>query len=389
MVPNTHAANSAMMAGHNGPLHGSIAAIVCLFVTLCVWALFGDTNLKYMIYLLPPLLVMISVSVNRGVFDIDPRGLTALFLFAAIAAMSLANNPDFNFFAQRDLIIIGGYLLLFALPMRLVPMVVDGILVCLIATVVLEATAKGFSLQVDFLASEGIMESIMAFPLGAVLLYYVYNRSWTRALIAFLVFFATFKRIAFVGIALVIAIEMAVWITGRRLNRRVLATMAAIGLCILSLYMTPIVEFAAEMLDIRNINANALSLGRVAIAEPMWDRIYFAGFLDTLVGFGPGAADRLIQSVSESANPHNDWLKILFDYGYFGLITFHVIFYLMFPKTRLGTAIYAYSAVIFCTDNILIYMHYFAFVALVARTPARQPEPPVAVTHPAPAITAA
>ena len=200
-------------------------------MTLCVWALFGDTNLKYMIYLLPPLLVMISVGVNRGVFDVDPRGLTALFLFAAIAGLSLANSPDFNFFAQRDLIIIGGYLLLFALPMRLVPTVVDGILACLICTVALEATAKGFSLQIDFLASEGIMESIMAFPLGAVLLYYIYNRSWTRALIAFFIFFATFKRIAFVGIALVIAIEMAVWITGQAAEpARALATLAAIGL---------------------------------------------------------------------------------------------------------------------------------------------------------------
>lgn len=350
-------------------LHTTLAVTVFAIATLCLWQLFKDTSLKYILYFMPPVFLLINVVIQRGVLDVDPRAATALCLYAVMSMASLAATSKFDFFAQRDTIIICGYLALFALPIRVLPSLADGVLVTLIAACLVVAYNDGVVLQFDLLGSKGIMETNLAFPIGILLIYYVFDRSWTRALITFALFFITFKRIAILAFMVVLAIEFVIWVTADRLSRRFVATSIALSACIASVFMIEIVEYLAFYLNIDGINAAALSLGRTNFAAPLWEQIH-AGSIDNLLfGFGPGGADRALWVVRSGANPHNDWLKVLFEYGYIGLILFHVVMYMMFPRGRVGTALYIYTAIIFTTDNTLIYMQYFAFVALIAHLP--------------------
>ena len=216
---------------------------------------------------------------------------------------------------------------------------------------------------VTLFGPHSLLKSVLGFPLGIYVLHYVHNRRWRLALMAGFLQLLAFKRISFAGVAVALAFDAITrGRTGLRGAKR-LAALAAIGFSVTAIFSVLIFQSAADTLQLENSSADAISLGRYDIALMLWSRLDDASVLNWLIGFGAGAADSVLEAAH--LNPHNDWLKILFDYGVIGFLVIHAVFFLIFARHRLGLMIYLYNTVLMMTDNVFIYMYHYPFIALM------------------------
>jgi len=110
-------------------------------------------------------------------------------------------------------------------------------------------------------------------------------------------------------------------------------------------------------------------LGRHAIGVEMTRAIDSRSVVDSLIGAGPGCADAVASIVSRDTLtlPHNDWLKLLYDYGILGSLIITMFMALIFSSSKLGAIIALTNATIMITDNVQMYLYYqFPIVLMVA-----------------------
>ena len=302
---------------------------------LIVWAYSGEGIGRYVLYTVPLFLVAVHLVLNRLRPRLDGASLIALGLYALAVFASFAVNPHPGPFAERDLLIIFGYIVIFCLYLEAPAAVADVVLFGLSGGLLIEAQRKGVSFDINFADSQGMVESVLAFPLGGLSLYYLSDRRWGRALIAGLVFLVAFKRIALVGVGMVVLLDLVtrhLSIAGRR---RVFVAFVILA-CFLALSSEWLFNELATLSG--TDSSNAASLGRTEIAVVLWTNFLHGGELHHLFGFGPGAADTWVAKTGLLENPHNDWLKILVDYGAFGVLFWIAILAKLFPRTASATS---------------------------------------------------
>ena len=284
-------------------------------------------------------------------------------------------NRWFDFFAIRDLAIITSYLFLFVLWFRASSTLADLSLLVLTISMIVEATTEGVGEEINLFGSQGILESTLAFPIGVVTLYFLHHRQWGRALLAGIVLFLAFKRITFAAILVAIAFDFAMTRFGFKERMRSVAFLAVFALSLVALFSAQIFEYAAMSLNIQNTSANSISLGRYEVAVRIWSELIYRSASEWLIGSGPGSVDAYVTAKSELNNPHNDWLKIAYDYGAIGFLVVHAILYRVFNEHRLGLMLYIYTAIVMMTDNIFIYLFYHPFVVLMISAGRREIKP--------------
>jgi hypothetical protein len=369
-----------------------------VFVTLAVWTLVGGSGggsrasadpspsiVRYVVYSLPLTLGFAYYSTfSHRQMQIDPRGAAAFALYALLAVTAMVANSWFNFYGVRDLVIISGYLLLFVFSFRAPTSLVDVGLATLAICLVIEASSRlgtnvdilgtggfyGFlglstSFGTGVFGSHGILESTLGFPLGAMFLYYMHCRKWRHALVAALFMFMAFKRISFIGVAVALGFDTVIGRVGSFRTSRIVAAVVVVGLSFAAIFSTQIFEALAGTFEFEESSADSISVGRYNIAVLLWSQLDSGQLLNWLIGFGPGSADAQVASLFVLINPHNDWLKILFDYGLIGFVGLHVVLLLTLARHRLGLMIYIYGATLMLTDNVFIYMFYHLFVAMI------------------------
>ena len=344
-----------------------------ILVTLTVWIALKDEAVKYILYTLPLTLTAVYLVIEQGRIKLHRPAIGALVLYLGCAAASMAVSSSYGFYAIRDVAIIAGYLFLFILWFRAPISAADLALFVLSAGMIVEALTEGFGEQVNLFGSQGILESTLAFSIGLVVVYYLHFRLWNRAILAAIVLFLAFKRITFVAVVLAVGFDLVILPFVRRQLARTIAFAGVFVLSVVALFSAQIFEIVAVALKIENTSANSISLGRYELAVMLWDTLMGRSLPTWLFGAGPGSADAFVTAKSSITNPHNDWLKILYDYGAVGFFAFHAILYRTFFEHRFGLLLYLYSAVVMMTDNILIYMFYHPFVLLMLSAARQDP----------------
>jgi hypothetical protein len=93
--------------------------------------------------------------------------------------------------------------------------------------------------------------------------------------------------------------------------------------------------------------------------------------LDWLFGHGIGSHHAALQRVTWSFGKvfpllHNDWMRILYDYGLLGIAIACMVFVVVARQSRVGFSIAVYTAFVFLTGNAFGYVMYWGVVSLVA-----------------------
>jgi len=122
--------------------------------------------------------------------------------------------------------------------------------------------------------------------------------------------------------------------------------------------------------EVSSDNPNFATSGRKYIWEHMEGEIDKAPWF----GHGANASEPFVMRLAGLTHPHNDWLRLLYDYGYFGTIIFAICMLLQvwhLLKTARGTSgetriLFLASATSFLvfslfmvTDNIILYAAFF------------------------------
>lgn len=204
-------------------------------------------------------------------------------------------------------------------------------------------------------------ESVFAFSFGIFGLYYAYTKKWKVFIIAVLFMLFAEKRIAILAILAALFVMGIMWIF-RQSKKLALIIWGAVGgavyLYIYLIYSGFIEAFCWGA----NINTN----GRVEMYGRMADEFEFSlGYF----GEGLGVVENLLGhwNVIRFANLHNDLLKFYIEIGFWGLLIYWLSYGIMywlaekgFGKSKMNflLGISVYSAVLFATDNVSIYMLY-------------------------------
>jgi hypothetical protein len=138
-------------------------------------------------------------------------------------------------------------------------------------------------------------------------------------------------------------------------------------------HLASISQYLHQSLD-TSVSIDEVMLGRYAIAAEMDRMTDTRPFVESLFGSGPGSADALASLVTSGVltQPHNDWMRILYDYGIAGSLVMTMFMALLFSTSGTGAVIAIVTAVMMCTDNVLIYLYYFFPVALMVAFSAKQ-----------------
>ena len=204
-------------------------------------------------------------------------------------------------------------------------------------------------------------------PLYAVFMYAMGTK--LQFVIALLMSLLGGKRVGvaaiLLGVVVAIAFRNVAALQQRR--RRAVALFAVLAATnLLALNMNSISEYVQQSFGI-SVNIEEVMLGRYAIGSELNYAMATRPLSESLFGAGPGSADTVASRVTDGilTQPHNDWMKVLYDYGIVGSLTITIFMAAIFSTSATAAALIVATAALMCTDNVVIYLFYQIPLALM------------------------
>ena len=327
---------------------------------------------RHGIYALPALLAMLLVF--RGRVQLDGRAFVATVLFGTAALLATVTSGNWTFISTRDALIIGSYFAMFApfygvddRALRFLSLGLVGVFGLAVAL-----NFGGVSVELNVLESTGFFETPVAFPGAVLALYLTIRRRYGLAAILIIVTFLSFKRVAMVGLAYSAAVYVLLRLlgTGGPLQRMSFLQHFALALMVAPLiataiFLPEIVQYALDTLDARVSYASTVLQGRLPIITYLREGMLASDTVTLLFGHGMGQADAGLYAITSLSNPHNDFLKIFFDYGVVGGLMVLGAFWFAFARNAVGATVMIFGFTLMISDNVFIYFFY-QFVAFMA-----------------------
>lgn len=349
--------------------------VFCAFLALYVTLPVGHPG-RWAIYTTPALVVFELLA--RKALSFDPKTIALLCLYGVYgAALSLSLGTDDFSFAIRDMIFISLPIFLASVRFEVHWNFPYAFLIAVFAGIVIlisRSEAPLFAVSLDTSRSAAEASVGLAIPLVALLA--LYRGKWSAALLAVLAMTLMYKRIALGGFLFASALY-ACFALLRAGRFPVLAGTVLIALLFaVGLNTHWVFHWISDIVRDMGIfvSPNQLSAGRYAM-----ELNFRAAILDQynawqfVFGGGPGSSTRFFDFYAQyidSAFPlmHNDYLRIVSEYGVFGAA---IAMFLMFGAVASGPLaglLILYIVICFLTDNVLTYSFYWFVLVFCLRT---------------------
>jgi hypothetical protein len=335
-----------------------------------------DRRVKILV-LVPIAWIGIEILVKRFGFRFGDlrkaRAAAGYFVMAGVSLAASLFQPGQQILF-RDLIIIGTPFLMFSGDFRKPrnPSVVLFLLFSLtyLAAILEQSGLKALAtLNVTnlFLPSESLSENNFGIVFGLFALHFLMRRKWIWFVFAVVCSLLVSKRTLIIGFLM----ALGYWIfTGLphmkdRKPNRVLLFLIYIGLGLSAIFLIEIGEYVLEWAGLSKMGLHHFLMGRDDLLLTLRGAS-FSGSLGSIFGHGPGSADCYLALKGagwgplsdEPFNPHNDHMKLIYDYGYAGYLLFFFVLYEFYAATRRGSVLLVYTMTVFCFENSLIYIVY-------------------------------
>jgi hypothetical protein len=212
-------------------------------------------------------------------------------------------------------------------------------------------------------------------PIYAVFFYTIGAKS--AFLFSFLMSLLGGKRIAIIAIMMGIATAWAS-LRFRALEKKSLRFVAVLSLLLtlnlIGTYMLPISEGLYQSFR-PDAHIEQIMLGRHAITRELSRMMEKRSIAETMFGSGPGSSGALAELVSDGtlSSPHNDWLKLTYEYGVIGSLAITALMAAIYSSSRTGITLAATAGTMMTTDNVTIYLYFqFPIVLMLAYCSAHQ-----------------
>lgn len=354
--------------------------VLMFFYTLAfvpAFTVFSNSSLRYITYAVPMANLFIWFLLSPRHLRYDTRFMVALGIYTALLILNaFLTNEDFDQLTWVNALRPVFYMLMFV-PFMLFNVTSLKILVVLFGGTMIMQSVTGTTTtagEIDFAESKGLLESGLAFPLGAILIFCLRYRRKVTTVIVTLLFLAAFKRVSMVAVALVMGMMLfniiVSRITGIREFRMAIGTallflMAGV---LLNLFYLEFFTILADLLGVKK-SITDLTMGRLSEFYILGMQTGDQPLSQILFGGGPGFATRNLVEVTVTypLQIHNSYLLYYYDFGVLGFALFMGAMLVIYSRNALGLYLFAYNAFIMVTDNSYTqHYHQFACFILIA-----------------------
>lgn len=218
--------------------------------------------------------------------------------------------------------------------------------------------------------SEGAELHQAAF-LGFFFFFFLMRRKYIFWILTILLIFLAGKRVVFLGIVPALIsyffLFKVIKVSYNGTFAKIFLILYAISFFLSALYLVELTTLFLELVGMEDYKLSGFLQGRNDVVSTLRPEILSSGLNNSLFGHGPGQAD-IFLSINRSlmwskvglpANPHNDFLKIAFEYGLVGVFGFYIILKNLFVTGRIGYTLLLYAIPVFLVDNSLIFIWHF------------------------------
>lgn len=343
--------------------------IICIFL-FTLWQIAGIQQfgiLRYAVYFIPIVIMLYALNTDRRFPDLNKKFII-LLLYIVVLMLMPFGKASYSSLTLRDALIIISYLIIYILAPSAKLIHFKYLLYSTLAIFIYLFFSFGSRFQFAFLTSASIGGSYDGQESFLALIYifiFMQRGKKLEALAAIALCILAGKRIAAIGSCAGLFFILLVYPFRDRskiIFLCVISVISVIGIC-----FALVVETAFNSLSsLQGYNIEEFMAGRYAMGLALSKNLVGQEFLTWIFGSSAGAADNFIISLDLGiTNAHDDWLKILYDYGLAGYLIYLSIFFLIFRKNIWTMGLGVATSVVMVTDNVLIYL-FFQFPLFLA-----------------------
>lgn len=361
MIPGAVAANARR------PVMVPAAAVVIGYFAICgiiaVLRHYDETRFAW--YATPFVLIGLLFVPDRVVL-FDGRGAWGASCILAAALASVIVALPLNFYLLNNAVILLLSLAIFFFRMRVGDRSVKAAFLVLVCLNVLEyaSGAVPYIPGMDILGSNGGLESSYGLSIGLFAVFFLHKRWWAWAALAALATIIALKRSSYIGVLLFGVLPVAYQFVQTRYRapsapariRYAPFILAYVCIALVGTHMFLILTTLSRGALVR-YSVNQLTMGRFEYLGDLQLWQAATPFTQKLFGGGPGATAAGLAALGIKDLLHNDFAKILFEYGYIGSIAVQVGIVLLIVRGRISRYLLLYQSIIFLTDNTFIYFY--------------------------------
>lgn len=330
---------------------------------------------RLVIYALPAISILLWIILpreDRRVIDRNFLYLTISFFFVVIIS-SFSGHMSSGY--MKEAMIIFGIFIIFIPKFEVTDQMILVLLLGLFAAVLVQLVTIGINVKfsLNLQKSEGLLENVFGLTFPVFAIYYAVRKKRLLFCISIILSIISFKRIALAGMVAALMFFVFCVFTrgsaqrGGMLFHKILTVMVVVACIIVSFYFVPIIDFLYFDLGVIDSVLEATS-GRYAGQKHFTAQVYGQDWLGLVFGNGPDSSTLLGQDViwSTLSKFHNDWLKLLYEYGAIGLIAYVILFTRVHMSSLGGMSILLFTAILYITDNSFQYIfHQFPALMMV------------------------
>lgn len=342
-------------------------------------------SFNHLIYIIPIVFLIISLFTEiynkEHLVEYDIRLFVILFFYVAIVIISsVLNFLHINWFLfYRDTIIIISPLILFINNFKFSDKQVKIIFIVFILIYFqsINFAMPDLSFSSLLIGQQESFSFIAGFIFGAFLLYFLASKNFIFLILSGLMVLVASKRVVFLGLFCAIPYYYFLYRPVSKSQIKLLLQFAYYSiLFIVGLTLDKITILILELFGMSSIvNLNTALSSREVFIDVIRTGLLDSNFFTKIFGHGAGQADYYLQNnlntafynVTNPANPHNDFLKIAYDYGLIGFIFFFLFFHALYGRSNKHSMIFFYSVAILLVDNSLIVLFYSILAGIIVR----------------------
>ncbi len=216
--------------------------------------------------------------------------------------------------------------------------------------------------------------------IGLIGLYYLNTKRFIMLLLVLSLAVLSQKRVIFFGMAIAIGINMVYYFIDKLPLPYIRKAYFVVVFCIFSavaLNLESVTEYSLKVMGYaEEIQPDNFLMGRITLFNTLKQGVFDNNDYEDLIGNGAGQADEYLRihldskwtAEGDPVNPHNDFLKVVFDYGYLGL-GFLFLYLVTLANFNLKNRLYLfYTFPVLLVDNSLIFIFYSMILVVISRT---------------------
>lgn len=379
---STHGATSRVLRAATSTYYEKVHGwlIIILFAIYFPFYIFipSGTPGRWAIYALPAIsLLFWFILAGEGKLKIDGRYFGAAIVYGLVVLVS-SFNAYISYISIQEVLFILGALIVFIPKFTITANMITVLLLSNFSAMVGQYFLRGFGerFTLDLSQSYGLLENSFGVTIAAIAIYYFARKKTWFLILALVLVVASFKRIAILGFLVAASYLLFIWFLrrGRMSDDRVnrisvfVAVFALIPIWYVSFQFTNVVEYLYYDLGFFDDLVSSTG-GRYVMMQHAENTIQYRGFWGWVFGSGPGSSTFWVKGLHLSGFPFllNDWMRILFDSGFLGFLTWTYLTLRIFASNYAALSIFIYSSIIAITDASFMYFVFMVTFFFVGR----------------------